>query len=97
VSDVTFFDEDKTYYEKRFLPLKKYLGSLAGDEDTVSVVIHLTKNKHNSGNVFESKVHMAVKGTTFDAKADTDTIRKCADLLTNKLKEQIKTFKEKKK
>lgn len=93
--NVSFFPEDQAYFEKRFTPLKKFLGSLIGDEDTVQVTIHIEKNKHKSGDRFESKAHMKAKLTSFDARVDTDTIQKCADLLTDKLKEQIKTYKEK--
>lgn len=94
--NVTFFEEDQAYYEKRFTPLKKMLGSLAGDEDTVDVKINVEKSKEKSGDKYTAKVHMiAPRGGDFYAEVSTDAIKKCADELKDILKNQIQKFHEK--
>lgn len=94
--NVTFFDEDKEYFEKRFLPLKKYVGS-ASEEESIMVDIKVAKNKHSSGNKFEASVNMDCPGLgVFHTETNADNIRKCADLLTNVLKPQITKAHDKK-
>jgi ribosome-associated translation inhibitor RaiA len=94
--NVTFFEEDKEYFEKRFLPLKKFIGSLMNDQSIV-IDIKVAKNKHSSGNKFESSVNMDCPGLgVFHAKVSADNIRKCADLLINILRNQIKKAHDKK-
>lgn len=96
--DVTFFEEDQEYFQKRLKPLKKLLGWEAGDEDTVDMQVKLSKNKHHSGDRFEaSATTFAANGGKFHADVSADTIKKCADMLQDKLKSQIKKFHEKKK
>ncbi len=93
--NVTFFDEDKAYFEKRFLPLKKFAG--ISNDESVMVNIKLTKNKHSSGNRFELSINMEFPGLgNFHAEVSTDNIRKCADLAVNILKKQIKKAHDKK-
>ena len=95
-NNVTFFDEDKEYFEKRFLPLKKYVGSMSDDE-SIMVEISISKNKHSSGNKFESSANMDCPGLgKFHAETSADNIRKGADLLVNVLKKQIKKAHDKK-
>lgn len=97
-NDVTFFEEDRAYFEKRLLSLKKILGWESGDEDTVDVHIKIEKNKHHGGDRFEASANVvAPHGGKFYTSISADTIRKCADILQSKLKAQIKTFHEKKK
>ena len=94
--NVTFFDEDKEYFEKRFLPLKKYVGSMSDDE-SILVEIRISKNKHSSGNKFESSVNMDCPGLgMFHAETISYNMRKGADLLVGVLKAQIKKAHDKK-
>ncbi len=95
--NVTFFEEDKEYFEKRFLPLKKFIGSSVNDDESIVLDIKVAKNKHSSGNKFESSVNMDCPGLgVFHADISADNIRKCADLLTNVLKNQVKKAHDKK-
>ncbi len=92
--NVTFFEEDKDYFEKRFLPLKKFIGK---EDETVMVEVKITKNKHSSGNRFESSAKLVSPSLgDFHTETTADNIRKCADLLTNVLKRQIRKTHEKK-
>ena len=97
-STVTFSEEDRDYFEKRFLPLKKFLGNEAGkDEDTIHVDIKVKKNKHHTGERFEGEVTVfAPHHGKFHAETDAENIKKCADDLADKLKTQFKKFHEKK-
>jgi ribosome-associated translation inhibitor RaiA len=96
--DVTFFDEDKAYFEKRFEPLKKYMGSVA-EKDTTSTItanIKLKKTKHTSGDRFEAVGSITCKNLgTLRAEVDADNIKKLADLLHDNLKTQIRRSREK--
>ena len=92
--NVTFFEEDKAYFEKRFLPLKKFAG--ISDDDSVMVTIKVAKNKHSSGNRFEASANMDFPGLgKFHTETTADNIRKCGDLLTNVLKSQIRKSRDK--
>ena len=96
--DVTFFDEDKAYFEKRFEPLKKYTGSVANKEttDTITAIIKLQKTKHASGDRFEAVGSITCKNLgTLRAEVDADNIKKLADLLHDNLKTQIRRSREK--
>ncbi|MCF7918109.1 HPF/RaiA family ribosome-associated protein [Candidatus Gracilibacteria bacterium] len=96
--DVTFFDEDKEYFQKRLFPLKKLLGWESGDDDTVDVQVKIAKNKHHTGDKFESSVTiLAPNGGKFHANVSADTIRKCVDMAQEKIKVQIAKFHGKKK
>ena len=95
--NVTFFEEDKEYFEKRFLPLKKFAGISANQDESIMTIIKVSKNKHSSGNKFESSVNMDCSGLgSFHADTSADNIRKCADLLSSVLKSQIKKAHDKK-
>lgn len=95
-NDVTFSTEDQEYYEKRFRALNKYLGWEAGDEDTVEINVKLEKNKHHTGERFEAtSTIFAPHGGKFHAEINAENIKKCADLLHDKLKPQIVKFHEK--
>ncbi|MBT3349128.1 HPF/RaiA family ribosome-associated protein [bacterium] len=96
--DVTFFEEDKEYFEKRLQPLKKFLGSTldTADKNAINLTIKIAKNKHSSGNRFESSATMICPlHGTFHAETEAENIKKCADGLQDSLKKQIRRAKEK--
>jgi len=94
--DVTFFDEDKDYFEMRLGRLEKFLGWEAGDEDSVQIHIKVDKGRHQKGDRFETSVTMtSPHHGKFHAEVLEDTIQKCADILEEKLRRQIKKFHEK--
>ena len=94
---VTFFEEDQAYFEKRYLTLKKKLGSGIGDEDTVKVDISVQKNKHSSGDIFEASTNLVCPHNGhFHAEVSAPNIKECADKLVDKLQAQIKKFHDKK-
>lgn len=96
-NDVTFFDEDKAYFEKRLSGLVKFLGNEAGDEDSVKADIHVGKDKHHSGDKFHAKAHMtSPHGGSFHAETDSEDIKSLADKLRDILEIQVKKFHEKK-
>ncbi len=96
--DVTFFDEDKAYYEKRIQDLEKIFGWEKGDEDSIEVSVHLEKTKEHSGNRFIASAHIvAPHHGKFHAEVSADNIKKGADLLKDKLKAQIQKFHDAKK
>jgi len=96
--DVTFFEEDQAYFEKKFLPLKKLIQSIAKDnKDSIIIEIHLKKNKHSSGKKFEAKCSMlAPYNGKFFANTNCENIKKCADELQEMLRHQIMVFRGKK-
>ncbi len=95
-SDVTFFDDDRDYFEKRLFGLKKFLGSGAGDEDSVQMHIKIEKGRHQTGDRFEGTATMTCPyHGKFYASVSADNIKKCADLLEDKLRRQIKKFHQK--
>ncbi len=91
---VTFSEEDQDYFEKRFLNLKKYLGSEAGsDEDSIKVRVTIEKNKHHAGERFECRVHMtSPHHGEFHTDVTEENIKKCADTAHEKLQAQINKF-----
>ncbi len=96
-NDVTFFEDDQAYFEKRLFGLKKFLGSAAGDEDSVKVDVHLTKDKHHAGERFHAKVHMSCPhGGSFHADSDSEDIKSLADKIKDTLEIQVKKFHDKK-
>ncbi len=96
-NDVTFFEEDQAYFEKRLSGLTKFLGKKAGDEDSVKIVVHLNKDKHQTGKRFHAKSHMTCpRGGSFHAETDAENIKKLADRLKDTLEIQVKKFHEKK-
>lgn len=91
--DVTFFEDDQAYFEKRLQALEKFLGNEAGDADSVKVHVHLEKDKHHAGERFHAKAHMtAPHGGDFFAEADFETIKGLADKLKDTLEVQVKKF-----
>ena len=95
-NNVTFFEEDQDYFETKLLALKKFLGNEAGDEDTCDTHVSIEKNKHETGERFEchATIHSPHKGK-FHAEVASENIKKCADLLEDKLEVQMKKFHEK--
>lgn len=95
--DVTLFDEDKAYFEKRFEPLKKYMGDVSKKEmtDTITAEIKLQKLKQNSGDRFQAVGSVTCKNMgTLRTEVEADNIKKLADLLHDNLKTQIRKAKE---
>ena len=96
MGDVTFFDDDRDYFEKRLFGLKKFLGAEAGDEDSVQMHIKIAKGRHQTGDRFEGTATMTCPHHgKFYASVSADNIKKCADLLEDKLRRQIKKFHQK--
>lgn len=94
--DVTFFDEDKAYFKEKLGHLEKYLGYEAGDADSVDIRVSMEKNKHSSGNKFEMSCTMySPHHGKFHAEIESDTIKKAADFLHDKLKAQVTKFHDK--
>lgn len=96
--DVTFFDEDREYFEKRLNPLKKYMGSVEDKEhtDTINTEVKLSKTKHHSGDRFQAIASVVCKNFgTLRSEVDADNIKKLADLLHDNLKTQIRKLKDK--
>ena len=95
--NVTFFEEDKAYFEKRILPLKKFAGIAMDQDESVMTEITVSKNKHHSGDKFEASINMDFPGFgKFHAETKAENIRKCGDLLANVMKAQIKKAHDKK-
>ena len=94
---VTFFDEDKDYFEKRLNTILKYLGNEAGDEDSVEVTTQIEKTKHHSGEErFHAKAHMTCPHHgDFHAEVYGENIKQLADLLEDSLAKQARKFHEK--
>ena len=93
--DVTFFEEDQSYFESKFLNLKKLFIQDAVHTDSVDVRITIEKNKHHSGEKFEaSSTIICSKNGKFHAEVTSENIKKCADELYEKLKPQIKKHQE---
>lgn len=92
-NNVTFFPEDQEYFETKLRALKKVLGSEAGDEDTCDAHVSIEKNKHEAGERFEcsATIHSPHNGK-FHADVSAENIKKCVDLLEDKLFTQMKKF-----
>ena len=95
--DVTFFDEDRNYFEKRFSKLEQLLGFDAGDSDSIEIRIQISKNKHSAGNRFDATANVSCPRGKFYAETSTENIKKCADELKIKLRAQIEAFHGKRK
>ncbi len=94
--DVTFFDTDREYFEKKFLPLKKLFPTDIKNKKNVLVDIKIQKNKQTSGNRFEAKC--AIESPTYgvlQGQVSAENIKKCADYLKDILKIQILKMHEK--
>jgi ribosome-associated translation inhibitor RaiA len=88
--NVTFFDTDREYFEKKFLPLKKLFPTDIENEKNVLVDIKIKKNKQTSGNRFEAKC--IIESPTYgvlQGEIKAENIKKCADFLKDVLKIQI--------
>ncbi len=91
--DVTFFDEDRAYFEQKLQDTVKFLGNKAGDEDSVHAHIKIEKDKHHSGEKFHSTAHItSPHGGDFYAEADSENIQALADLLKDSLERQMRKF-----
>ena len=91
--DVTFFEDDQEYFEKRLNDIVRFLGNEAGDEDSVRVHVSLSKNRHQSGERFEAKAHMtSPHGGDFMAEASSETIKSLADSIKDILERQARKF-----
>lgn len=92
-NNVTFFPDDQEYFETKIYGLKKFLGNEAGDEDTIEANISIEKNKHESGERFEAHATLtSAHHGKFHSEVVAENIKKCADLLHDKLKPQIEKF-----
>jgi ribosome-associated translation inhibitor RaiA len=92
-NDVTFFDDDQEYFEKRLNDIIRFLGRDAGDKDSVVVHVTLNKTKHHSGERFEAKAHMtAPHGGDFMAESHSESIRALADQIKDIFETQAKKF-----
>lgn len=95
-NDVTFFEDDQAYFEKRLNDVVKFLGNEAGDEDSVKVHVDVRKDSHHSGERFHAKAHMtSPHGGDFMATADAVSIKALADAIKDTLERQVKKFHEK--
>ncbi len=91
--DVTFFEDDQAYFEKRLNDIIRFLGNEAGDEDSVKVHVSLNKNRHQSGERFEAKAHMtSPHGGDFMAEANHESIKGLADSIKDILERQARKF-----
>ncbi len=91
--DVTFFEDDQAYFEKRLNDVTRFLGNEAGDNDSVRVHVSLGKNRHHSGERFEAKAHMtSPHGGDFMAEASSETILGLADAIKDTLETQARKF-----
>jgi len=95
--DVTFFDDDKEYFQKRFTKLEQLLGFDAGDPDSVEIRVHIEKSKQSSGNRFQATANVTCPGGKFYAETSAENIKKCADELKAKLRAQVEAFHGKRK
>ena len=95
--DVSFFDDDKDYFKKRFQKLEQLLGFDAGDEDSVEVRVQIEKSKQSSGNRFIATANLSCPRGKFYAETTAENIKKCADELKAKLRAQIEEFHGKRK
>ena len=95
-TDITFFEEDKAYFEKRIQDVVKFLGKEAGDEDSVMVHIKIEKDRHHSGERFHAHAHMTgPHGADFYAESDAENIKALADGLKDLLERQARRFHQK--
>ena len=91
--DVTFFEEDQAYFEKRLNDVVRFLGNEAGDEDSTKVHVALEKDKHHSGERFTAKAHMtSPHGGDFMAEATSQSIKGLADDIKDTLERQARKF-----
>ena len=98
VQGVGWQDEDQEYFEKRFLNLQKFMKRYerSQNSDTVEVRISLDKNRHNSGEIYESSATIFYpEHGRFHAEVSAENISKCADLLLDKLRVQLEKFRSK--
>ena len=95
--NVTFFPEDQDYFESTLSHLKKLLAQEeAKSSQEIEIRVNLEKNKHHSGNVFESDATLFCPHRgKFHAETKGENIKQCADSLYEKLKPQVKKFHDK--
>ena len=92
-----FNDNDKQYFKDTLGHLVKFLGTEAGDEDSVKITISIESTKHHSGeDSFVGKAHMTCPHHgDFNAEVHASGYTEIADLLEKKLKDQVKKFHDK--
>jgi len=94
--DVTFFEDDQAYFEKRLSDVLRFLGNEAGDEDSVTVHVVIEKDRHHSGKRFHAKAHMtSPHGGDFMAEATAESIKALADAIKDILERQARKFHQK--
>ncbi len=91
--EVTFFEEDQTYFEKRLNDITRFLGNEAGDDDSIKIDVAISKTKHLSGERFEGKAHMiSPHGGDFMAETHSESIKGLADEIKDILERQARKF-----
>jgi hypothetical protein len=92
-----FNEEDKQYYRDTIGHLVKFLGTDAGDEDSVRITISVENTKHHTGeDSFVGKAHMTCPHHgDFYADVSAAGYRELADSIEKKLKDQVKKFHDK--
>ena len=91
--DVTFFEDDQAYFEKRLNDVVRFLGNEAGDEDSIKIDMTVTKTKHHTGKRFEGKAHMtSPHGGDFMAETHSASIKGLADEIKDILERQARKF-----
>jgi ribosome-associated translation inhibitor RaiA len=93
----SFTTEDQQYFEDLLGHLTKFLGTEAGDEDSVTITVSLENTKHHTGtDSFIGKAHMTCPHHgDFNAEVHAAGYNEIADLLEKKLKDQVKKFHDK--
>ena len=92
-NDVTFFEDDQAYFEKRLQDVERFLGNEAGDADSVKVHVALEKDRHHSGERFHAKAHMtSPHGGDFMAEATSESLKGLADSIKDILERQARKF-----
>jgi len=95
-NDVTFFEDDKAYFEAKLNEVKKFLGNQVGDNDTAKLDVTISKDKHHRGERFHGKTHLvSPHGGNFMAEADSESIKALADELKDLLERQARKFRTK--
>jgi len=90
---VTFTPEDQEYFEAKLGTIIKFLGSEAGDQDSVRAHVKIEKDKHKSGERFHAKGHVtSPHGGDFIAEVDAENLLALADKLESTLDRQARKF-----
>ncbi len=98
VGGFEFDDSTQAYFEKRLGRLNKFMRKYgqSENEDTVEIKIAVDKNRHHSGEVYESRATIFYPDHgRFHAQVSGRNVTQCADLLQDKLKAQLAKFRSK--